>query len=715
MNTPAAPGPKRESPERSPPAKGAFADRHWPLAAMGAALLTCVLVYFNSLDGSFVWDDRQLIVNDRAVKSWSHISEVFTGDFFERNEDDLPYGYYRPVTTVTYLLDFSTWGLDPRGYHLTNVVLHAVCTLLVGANLLLLGWGTVASGVAAVLFAAHPIHTENVAWIAGRTDILAFMFCGIALLIEIRHDGRPSWAAPDAPRSVSGPAVVSLIATCAFALGLLAKEMSVVFVGWLALIERVAYRRPWPDVGRRLLPYLTVLVAYAVWRFWFIRVALPGVPRSHSLFAALLSLPSTVVRYLTWLVWPGEPSAYVQNPYLTNLANPQLLVSAVLLIGVGIIVWRAADRVPQVFLATAMLAVSFMPILNLLRVAAPADMGNVMAERFCYFPSFPFVALVGLGAAAAWQRAGRSRVLRAVGIGLVVIVVGAASMATVRRNQDWHDELTFLTRTLERSPTAVLLWGNLASYHLREQNLDAAGLAIERAAAVDPENYAVLSSRALLNVISGRAEDAIPLQERIVANAGQGRTAALNNLAYLYRITGRTPDAQRILDGLVADGRGYADVYFNLAEIARARGSSDDARRLYRHALQLRPHDLQIGGALADLEHEAGQLSDAEGVYRGLAAIYPNDPRVLNNLALILHEAGHSAESLQLLERVVRLQPDYANGRINYAQLLADSGRATAAVMQLEEAIRLAPDGATRDRAVAQLNALRSGDGDSPR
>jgi tetratricopeptide (TPR) repeat protein len=677
--------------------------------SLGIIALAAGAVYANSLSGDFVWDDHKLIVNDRAIKSWSHLDEVFTSDFFERNEDDLPYGYYRPLTTLSYLVDFSLWGLQPCGYHLTNVLLHSACSLMAALILLRLGFGVQPAVLAGLLFAVHPIHSENVAWIAGRTDLLAFFFCALAMLVHLSARGAPQWAT--AGRTAGpGPQQRVLrvgLSTLLFTVALMAKEMSIVLLGWLALIEIVAYGRHWRRVRLTLLPYAAIVAAYLVWRFLVIKVHMPGAPADHGLGVVLLSMGPTIVRYLAWFLWPADPNAYVQNPYVTSFADPRFLL-AWLLIGVGFVLvyWRVG-RDSRVRLAAGMLVVSFLPILNFVRVAAPADMGNVMAERFGYFPSFPFVALVGLFLAGAAHRVSRNRAGLALSTAAIAILLASAAWATLRRNRDWADELTFLSKTLKQNPTAVLLWGNLANYHLGKRNLREAGEAIERAAALDPSSYAVLSSRAMWFVVAGRYADAIPLQAQIVANVSYGKTAALNNLAYLYRVTGQQDAAFDILQRIVDEGHGYADVYFNLAEISRARGDIDTARRQYRRGLDSRPSDVKIARALADLELQAGRTTDAEQVYRRMLRIYPDEPRLLNNLAVILQERGDGAGALALLGHAVTVHPEYVNGRINYAQLLEQEGRKAEAAAQLEEALRRADDPELRQSAAEKLTALQ--------
>jgi tetratricopeptide (TPR) repeat protein len=656
--------------------------------------------YSNSLSGDFVWDDRALIVDDHAVKSWDHLPEIFSHDFFERRENELPYGYYRPVCTLSYLVDFTVWGLRPGGYHLTNVLLHAANACLVVSILLCLDWGAFAGLIAGLLFAVHPMHSENVAWIAGRTDLLAFFFSALALrahlaALRVRGAGRAR------RRLLLG------CAAAAFAAGLLAKEMSIVLIGWIAAMHFVARGDAWRAVSRAIAPYTAVALAYALWRFAALAIAVPHAPAGHDLGAAALSAAPTLVRYLAWLALPIHQSAYVQNPYVGDVLEPRLWGALAILAALAALYRRYARGSTRVDLALAMVAVAFIPIVNLVRVAAPADMGDVMAERFLYFPSFPVLALVGLGMAAALDRAAaRPRALR---WAVVAVPVSALAVATLVRNRAWHDELTLFTGALRGSPHAGLLWGNLANYHLRTGDLAAAAAAIDRAAAADAHSYSVLSTRALWYVLSGRPSEAIPLQERIVRHARKGKAAALNNLAYLYRTTGRTADAEEILERLVAEGNGYADVQFNLAEIYRARGDMPRARAAYRLALDDRPQALDIATALADLELGLGQVEDAERIYRRLLRVYPRDVRLLNNIALTRYKRGDMAGALSLLRDVVAAEPDYVRGRLNYAQLLYAAGRDSDAIAEMQTASQLAAGSDLEAVAAEQLTAMRIG------
>ncbi len=136
------------------------------------------LVYFNALRGGFVWDDMVLIVDNEGITKLGYFWKDFARDFFDTTEDtpEFKYGYYRPIISLSYMVDYTLWGLKPWGFHLSNIIFHTICCVLVYfiGNSLFNNHCT--SIVASLLFASHPIHTESVTWISGRTDVVAGIF-----------------------------------------------------------------------------------------------------------------------------------------------------------------------------------------------------------------------------------------------------------------------------------------------------------------------------------------------------------------------------------------------------------------------------------------------------------------------------------------------------------------------------------------------------------
>jgi len=668
--------PKRASKRRveaTDPRQSALERPRLVRFAAPAVALLAFFVFLNALGGDFVWDDRPLILGDYMVKSFDHLDHLFTNDFFFRDENDMAYGYYRPLTTLTYVLDYALHADQPLGYHVTNGLLHALCSALVVLLLLRLDLDWRAAVLGGALFAVHPIHTENVAWIAGRTDLVAFALAAICVLLHLES--------LDRSHGVTARRIRIIGSAVAFALALLAKEMAVVVIAWLALVHLVLRKERLGRALRAVVPCTAVVVLYGVWRFAVLGVPAPGQGESHGLGSALMSLGPTWVRYLGWLVFPVDQSAYVHNPYVTSITDIRFLPSLVVLIGAGTLLWKLARSRPVVLFVVLAAIASFAPISNLVRVAGPDDMGAIMAERFLYFPSFWLLTLVAVGAVELVRLAGERRWARALIATSVAVVLVALATATVSRNRVWASEPALFKDALESAPDAALLWGNLANYYLRSGDLPAAEAALEKLEELDSESYFARSSRALWHVIQGRHDDAVDLQERIVRSSRRKNPVATNNLAYLYRVTGETDQARALLD-----------VRFNLAEIQRLDGDFAGARDNYRMALRDQPDNRQIGTALAQMELRRGRFDQAEEVFQALLVYHPDNAGLLNNLAVVYRRQGKLERAISTLERALEREPGYTRARMNYADLLVDTGRNDEAREQFARIVKDAPE-----------------------
>jgi tetratricopeptide (TPR) repeat protein len=663
------------------------------------------VVYLNSLGGGFVWDDRYLIVENPRLRTWSGLVESWTNDYVFTAETNQSYGYYRPVAALSLWLDYRIWGPDPFGFHLTNVLLHALCAGLVVLACRRLGLAPTASALAGVLFAVHPLHVENVAWISGRTDVLAFLFGIVSLLAHFA-------AKRDLARRPFGWHVLSL---ASFAAALLAKEMAAVVPLWIAAVELVRSPREVRGALRAAAGHALVLVAYLVVRFAVLGIDGPEVPPSHGLGLALATAPWTILRYLAWLALPLAPAAYVQNPYVTSAADPRLWGAAAALALAGWALWRAGRRRREVRICALLLGLSFAPVLNLQRIAGPEDMGSPMAERFCYFPSFPFLALAGIAAAAGFAATTRRPLARTALTLAVAAIVAAAAVRTWTRTPDWRDDRTLFERETRRTPTAPLLWTQLSHVALYEGRLDEADRHLARAEALAPEAVGVRALRAQWLVFAGRLAEALAIQQRVAATLGARNHAARNNLAFLYRATGSPERARPLLESLVASVPSYADPHFNLGAVRRAEGDLERAAAELRRYRELRPEDPRGLDALAEVEADRGRREAVEALYRDELARRAPNARTWNALAALRHRLGDSEGAREALERALEVDPRHGPSRFNLALILDEGGRRTEAIAHLERLRREAPGTEAGRAAAARLETWAAeGSADDP-
>ncbi|HVQ42837.1 MAG TPA: glycosyltransferase family 39 protein, partial [Vicinamibacterales bacterium] len=249
------------------------------LAAIAAVTL---LTYAAALTAGFTADDFFILARLKAANGLQHAASYFRAGFFE---------YYRPAAFVSHALDWSLWGAEAFGFHLTNVLLHTGSVVLVWAlgRRFLDGAG---SAAAALLFALHPASHEAVYWIAARFDLLATFFTLLALLC------------------LSGRTMGARIAGwAAFGVALLSKESAISLLiiapAWDVWIER----RDWRTTARRLVPLLLVAAAYLAVRSLGTDVAVTGGTRRLGKMVLLALALGGVLAAAWWRDRPGNRQA----------------------------------------------------------------------------------------------------------------------------------------------------------------------------------------------------------------------------------------------------------------------------------------------------------------------------------------------------------------------------------------------------------------------
>jgi hypothetical protein len=450
---------------RPPPGRAAA----WWLRPRGAATIVFVVsvaLYANTLGHGFVWDDRSLVVENHAVQTlnMATLQEIFTQDFWRvTGRGKL---YYRPLTTLSYHVDYAVFNGSPTGFHWTNVFSNAITCVLVFAFVYVL-FGRVALGlVTALLYAAHPIHTEAVAWVSGRTDVLASLWSLVSLICYVLARRRANH-------------LLLASSAVAFVLAVFAKE-SAACVPFLILILEVGPfetllapkgARDRPRTRRSIigpLIFLGLLVAYLLLRHEVI-----GTPTSmYPAFApgrlGYVALPFSILAgYAFKTLLPIELSAEYDAPIPTSFADAQVIAGVVVASLILWGVWRFRRRA-DVILGLGIFVFGLAPVMNVVPI------GEVSAERFLYFPSLGaalILAAIFVPAAAAAhpmvRRAGSKAhgteqpIAGSIGVVLAIILIAFAAR-TIMRNPDWRNEEILFAKTAKQLPDNARVHANIA-------------------------------------------------------------------------------------------------------------------------------------------------------------------------------------------------------------------------------------------------------------
>lgn len=598
------------------------------------------LVYLNSLRNGFVWDDMVLIVDNEGIAKWGRFWESFVRDFFDTADDtiEFKYGYYRPVISLSYMIDYTLWGLKPWGFHFSNIIFHTVSCILVYLIGNSLFNNRSVSLVASLLFTCHPIHTESVTWVSGRTDVIAGMFFLSAFYLYQRAiycslKKEEKWGGDDYSGAVPAPRLsfpckeredgdclgilkqffkqgttFYVCSIMAFALAMLCKEM-VATLPFL-LIAYTFYFARWRDITNfkisffLSIPYLLVLLIYSITRFFILKistVANPGGEEMTRFYPTAISFIKTIFLYLFKLVYPIPLSAYIQNPMSFSVTEPVVVFSLIGFVSlIFFIVWLRKRWARMSFMILFYL-VTLLPLSNFVRISAPWDMGFVMAERFLYIPSFGFCGIVAVSLARVLRTKRYSLpVLKYAAISLTIILLICYSGRTFLRNRDWVDEKTFFLKTVKDTPDAALIQHALGNVYAREENYEEA-----------LEYYK-------------KSLELYPLYH-----------AAYNNIGTIYSNHGLLDYAIIAFKNAITINPDYVQAHFNLGTMYYQKGMIKEASDEFKRVLTLSKNYVKAHNNLGIIYAENGQLNDAITEFEKIITHDPHNEKAKNNLAII--------------------------------------------------------------------------------
>jgi tetratricopeptide (TPR) repeat protein len=590
----------------------------WPLGLF----LLVFAIFANTVGGEFTnWDDNTLVKGNGRIRSLApaNIAKIFTPKAGKT---------FQPVRVLSWAIDYRIWKFDPRGYHLVNILLHALATVMLWLllrralppllpNVDCAAHGRIAN-IASLLFAIHPINVESVAWITSRKyGLLAFFgLIGVyAFLRALDSAKRPGWLT---------------LSTVALVLAMLSSPFGIVFPVLILLHSGCSQhlREHW---RLHLAPVaaLAVILPILLWALTsgeqiteaaFVEVGLGG--RAVTMLRVFFDYGRNLLLPL-WLncKYPD---------HVVQVFDPKVLITLVALAGSSWWAWRdarAGKWLPAFCLAWFWIGLS--PVFNVIAIAA------TMADRYLY------VAAIGLfvGVAAACERLPRQAQVASVSV-LVLLLAGLSW----QRNQVWKDSETLWRDSLAKDANNLTAHFSLGNALEQQGRREEALVAYKGALAIDPESPGIRTGIGNLEMTLGRPETALEYL----------RPAVEENPEF--------PPARRTL--------GVALI---------AAGQVDAGIRELRTCVEQEPHAFHWQ-SLADALVNAKRHPEAIEAYQSMLKVSPGHPDALNNLGAAQFAIGDFAGALVSFEAIVAGHPDALQARSNLANSLWKLGRIAEAV-----------------------------------
>jgi len=553
------------------------------------------LVYLNTLDNGFISDDIPAIIRNPLLVH--------------------PARFWRDPSMLSVSLNFLLAGKDAFVYHLTNVLLHAVNSVLVFFVLRLL-FSKIPSFLGALVFALHPVHTEAVAWISGRPYLFISLFFLLNFLVY--H------AATKQRRLRAGVYLFSLVLFAYLALNSFGYYL--LFPAFIILVD--------VSLGR----------ARRCWKFWLPYVALTCLKLSFVRMPLLYRIDSLAEPTGNLPAW-NDPLLTAAHSFFSNLsvvfwpANLSLYHETA----------RASQAALAIEVALFIALVAFMPllfrkakplfaglvlfILFLLPTFSPLAICCLVAERYLYLPSLLF----SICFAFAYERyALRTALSARIFLFFFLAAVVALASRTIVRNNDWQDEKSFWRATFKASPENPRVLARMGDLYRQEGRIEDAVASFKKALAITPYDALIYNNLGVTYAQAGKhAEAAAAYQKATELNPGLAE--AYFNLGNLYMASGRPHDAVRAYKQSIETNPYLAEAYVNMGAVYANEGNYQEAIQSYRKALEIFPGHAVAHANLSVAYYETGEYSLAQEHSRqAQSSGYRIDPGFANRLAAAL-------------------------------------------------------------------------------
>jgi hypothetical protein len=487
------------------------------------------LVYLPALRNEFVnWDDGLYVYENPHIQSAS--MKLVQWAFFSFHAAN-----WHPLTWLSHSMDYAVWGLNPLGHHLTNNVLHSLNTLMVVFLVKTLveisqkkpGYGEssdfvpdgnrglIVGGVSGLLFGIHPLHVESVAWIAERKDVLCALFFLLSLRSYIsfvigRADGRSS----------QGGTVSRFLDTrylCAlgcFALALLSKPMAVTLPLVLLIIDwypcgRIQSPGTLRDAVVEKIPFFMLSVLSSILTILAQGSEKAIVPfQVKPLTARIIMGADALTSYLSKMLLPVHLVPFYPNPDDISFLSLKYLFHVLLVVAITAACFMVIKR-QKVWLAVwSYYVITLLPVLGIIQVG-----GQSMADRYAYLPSIGPFALLGVGAAKAFEKVysahPRGRTMKCAFLIVGCMVVLLLSFKSVRQITIWRNSISLWSYVIHKEPDKMTpAYYNLGLVYGRKGLLDIAIDSFSKAIDINPKFDMAYNNRGTAYYLRGQYDKA---------------------------------------------------------------------------------------------------------------------------------------------------------------------------------------------------------------
>ncbi|XP_052046528.1 protein O-mannosyl-transferase TMTC4 isoform X3 [Apodemus sylvaticus] len=676
----------------------------WAKLVVGFVSLLC---FARSYDGDFVFDDSEAIVNNKDLQSDTPLGDLWHHDFWgSRLSSNTSHKSYRPLTVLTFRVNYYlSGGFHPVGFHVVNILLHGGISILMLDVFSVLFGGLQytskgrrvhlaprASLLAALLFAVHPVHTECVAGVVGRADLLCALFFLLSFLGYCQ-----AFKETGNKEGTHSSTFWVLLSIFLGAVAMLCKEQGITVLGLNAVFDILV-------IGK-----LNILVAVRKVLHKDKSLENTGMFKNGGLLfrMALLTIGGTSMLYIRWKIMGTGPPAF------TEVDNPASFADSVLVRAINYNYYYSLNAwlllcpwwlcfdwsmgcIPLIKSVgdwrVIALAALWLCLIGLIFQALCSEdsckrrVGFVVAERVLYLPSAGYCMLLTFGFGALSRHTKKKKPIAAVILGILLI----NALRCVIRSGEWRSEDRLFRSALSVCPLNAKVHYNIGKNLADQGNQTAAIKYYREAVRLNPKYVHAMNN--LGNILKERNE--LQEAEELLSLAVQIQpdfAAAWMNLGIVQNSLKRFEEAEQSYRTAIKHRRKYPDCYYNLGRLYADLNRHVDALNAWRNATVLKPEHSLAWNNMIILLDNTGNLAQAEAVGREALQLIPNDHSLMFSLANVLGKSQKYKESEALFLKAIKANPNVASYHGNLAVLYHRWGHLDSAKKHYEISLQLDP------------------------
>jgi len=535
--------------------------------------LTTFLVYLPALENGFVnWDDYVYVYKNSNIQSLDF-------RFLKWASSAVVSSNWHPLTILSYAVDYAFWGLNPIGYHLTNIVLHAVNTFLV----FVLAYKLISysklpaifiSAIIALLFGIHPLHVESVAWVSERKDVLCGVFFLLTIISYIRYIS-----------DVSRKRLFYFISLIFFIFSLTSKPMAVSLPVVLLILDYYPFNRLKTHGTKRLLiekfPFLLLSLASSIITIW--AQSTEGALKTLEklpLLERIVVAGRAYVFYLEKMILPLDLAPLYPYPIKGVFSSPEYIAFLVIFLIITAVTIRSFKK-NSLFLAVWLYyIITLLPVIGIVQVG-----GQAAADRYTYLPSLGPFLIGGILIGTLYERASKKH--RIPIIAVLLLFLGIFINMTINQIGIWRDPITLWSHEIKIFPeSAYVAYSNRGIVYFDLKNYTQAINDFNKAIELNPQYVKAYYNRGVAYNSLGMYEQALnDLNIAIELNPQDAKACHTRGITYAN--SGNYQKAIMDLQKAIELDPGYAEAYYNTGLVYQRIGDREKALAYFNKAAEL--------------------------------------------------------------------------------------------------------------------------------